>query len=85
MAFKVLWIQSKGIIKSRRLCNLSYDNLKKLGVVLKRAKFFITCSGKFYGDKNMERERLKNYLLDYESFDKVQQISLFNLRSDLFV
>jgi len=73
------------IIKARRLCNLSYDNLKKLGVVLKRAKFFITCSGKFYGDKNMERERLKNYLLDYESFDKVQQISLFNLRSDLFV
>ncbi|HEY8889611.1 MAG TPA: putative DNA modification/repair radical SAM protein [Clostridium sp.] len=73
------------IIKSRRLCNLSYDNLKKLGVVLKRAKFFITCSGKFYGDKNMERERLKNYLLDYESFDKSQQISLFNLRSDLFV
>ena len=73
------------IIKSRRLCNLTYDNLKKLGVVLKRARFFITCSGKFYGDKSMESSRLKNYLLDHESFDKHQQISLFNLRSDLFV
>ena len=72
------------IVRSRRLCNLSYDNLKKLGVVLKRARFFITCSGKFYGDKNMERATLKNYLLDYESFNKPQQISLFNLRSDLF-
>lgn len=58
------------IIKSRRLCNLSYDNLKKIGVVLKRARYFITCSGKFYGDKAMERGRIKNYLLDYESFDK---------------
>lgn len=72
------------IIRARRLCNLSYENLRKLGVVLKRARFFITCSGKFYGDKSMERLTLKNYLLDHESFDKPQQISLFNLRSDLF-
>jgi len=72
------------IIRSRRLCNLTYDNLKKLGIVLKRARYFITCSGKFYGDKDMERATLKNYLLDHESFDKPQQISLFNLRSDLF-
>ncbi|MBW9149504.1 putative DNA modification/repair radical SAM protein [Clostridium sp. CM028] len=72
------------IIKSRRLCNLSYDNLKKIGVVLKRARYFITCSGKFYGDKAMERGRIINYLLDYESFDKPQQMSLFTQRSDLF-
>jgi len=72
------------IVRSRRLCNLSYDNLKKLGIILKRARYFITCSGKFYGDKDMERAALKNYLLDFESFDKPQQISLFNLRSDLF-
>jgi putative DNA modification/repair radical SAM protein len=72
------------IVRARRLCNLSYDNLKKLGIVLKRARYFITCSGKFYGDKDMERLRLKNYLLDYESFDKPEQLSLFNQRSDLF-
>ena len=73
------------IIRARRLCNLSYDNLKKLGVVLKRARYFITCNGKFYGDKAMERDRLKNYLLDYESFDKPEQLSLFTQRGDLFV
>jgi putative DNA modification/repair radical SAM protein len=72
------------IVRARRLCNLSYDNLKKLGIVLKRARYFITCSGKFYGDKDMERRKLKNYLLDYESFDKPEQLSLFTQRSDLF-
>jgi putative DNA modification/repair radical SAM protein len=72
------------IVRARRLCNLSYDNLKKLGIVLKRARYFITCNGKFYGDKDMERARLKNYLLDYESIDKPEQLSLFNQRSDLF-
>ena len=73
------------IIRARRLCNLSYDNLKKIGVVLKRARYFLTCSGRFYGDKGMERGRLKNYLLDYESFDKPEQLSLFTQRSDIFV
>lgn len=72
------------IVRARRLCNISYDNLKKLGIVLKRARYFITCSGKFYGDKDMERTRLKNYLLDYENFDKPEQLSLFTQRSDLF-
>ena len=72
------------IIRARRLCNLSYDNLKKIGIVLKRARFFLTCSGKFYGDKGMERGSIKNYLLDYESFNKPEQLSLFNQRSDLF-
>ncbi|MGV8982592.1 putative DNA modification/repair radical SAM protein [Clostridium sp.] len=72
------------IVRARRLCNLSYDNLKKIGIVLKRARYFLTCSGKFYGDKDMERGRLKNYLLDYESFDKPEQLSLFTQRSDLF-
>ncbi len=72
------------IIRARRLCSLSYDNLKKLGLVLKRARYFITCSGKFYGDMTMEKRRLKNYLLDNESFDKPEQLSLFNQRSDLF-
>ncbi|MGH4139961.1 putative DNA modification/repair radical SAM protein [Clostridium sp.] len=72
------------IVRARRLCNLSYDNLKKIGIVLKRARYFLTCSGKFYGDKDMERERLKSYLLDYESFDEPEQLSSFTQRSDLF-
>lgn len=34
------------IIKARRQGNLDFDHLKKIGVVLKRAKYFITCNGK---------------------------------------
>jgi len=37
------------IIRQRRLGNISYNHLKKMGVVLKRAKYFITCQGCYYG------------------------------------
>lgn len=40
---------AKRIYAARRTAWLSYDTLKRLGVVLKRAKYFITCKGKFYG------------------------------------
>jgi len=39
-------ISAKRIIQARRMSNLNFENLKKLGVVLKRAKYFITCSRK---------------------------------------
>jgi len=35
---------AKLIIASRRYGKLNFDNLKKMGVVLKRAKYFITCN-----------------------------------------
>ena len=41
-------ISAKKIIKARRTFLLDFDSLKKLGVVLKRAKYFITCKGKYY-------------------------------------
>ena len=34
------------IRSARRQCRLDFDGLKKLGVVLKRARYFIVCSGK---------------------------------------
>jgi putative DNA modification/repair radical SAM protein len=34
------------IVKARRQCRLNFNDLKKIGVVMKRAKYFITCSGK---------------------------------------
>ena len=39
-------ISAKRIIKARRQQSLDFDGLKKLGVVLKRAVYFITCKGK---------------------------------------
>ncbi|QGU94759.1 putative DNA modification/repair radical SAM protein [Clostridium bovifaecis] len=53
------------IATARRVHSLNFDDLKKLGVVLKRAKFFITCKGKYYGEvgfsENLIREKLINY------------------------
>ena len=43
-------ISAKRIVAARRSANLNFTDLKKLGVVLKRAVYFITCSGKtMYG------------------------------------
>ncbi len=41
-------ISAKKIIRARRSFYLDFDSLKKLGVVLKRAKYFITCKGKYF-------------------------------------
>lgn len=37
---------AKRIVTARRAATLQFDDLKKLGVVLKRAQYFITCNGK---------------------------------------
>ncbi|MDO4563305.1 MAG: putative DNA modification/repair radical SAM protein [Clostridia bacterium] len=34
------------ILRARRSCALGFDELKRLGVVIKRARYFITCNGK---------------------------------------
>lgn len=43
---------AKRIITARRSFNLTFDNLKSLGIVLKRARYFITCNGKYYDNIN---------------------------------
>ncbi len=37
---------AKRILVARRAHSLDFDGLKRLGIVLKRAKYFITCNGK---------------------------------------
>lgn len=41
-------ISAKKIIRARRTFLLDFQELKKLGIVMKRAKYFITCKGKYY-------------------------------------
>ena len=40
-------ISAKRILRTRGNCHLQFEHLKKLGVVLKRARYFITCNGKY--------------------------------------
>jgi predicted DNA-binding helix-hairpin-helix protein len=56
-------IGARKIIAARRFGALNFDNLKALGIVLKRARFFITCGGKYYGEGDIEASRLRNELI----------------------
>ena len=42
------------IINARRYAPLDFEHLKKMRVVLKRARHFITCKGKFLGTDKSE-------------------------------
>ncbi|MDR2295952.1 MAG: putative DNA modification/repair radical SAM protein [Clostridiales Family XIII bacterium] len=51
------------IARQRRIAAVKYEDLKKIGVVLKRARFFLTCSGKYYGGKGQDPVYIKDRLL----------------------
>jgi putative DNA modification/repair radical SAM protein len=51
------------IARQRRIAAVKYEDLKKIGVVLKRARFFITCSGKYYGGKAPDPVYIKDCVL----------------------
>lgn len=63
------------IVQARRYGKLDFVSLAKMRVVLKRARNFITCSGKFLGTDNPEQ--IKNILL-IENQSEPQQLSLFS-------
>ena len=44
------------IVKARRYTHLTFDDLKKMRVSMKRAKYFITAEGKSYGNIWLRQE-----------------------------
>lgn len=54
---------ARRILTARKVHSLSFEDLKKIGVVLKRAKYFITCKGKYYGDVSFNDEKIRTRLL----------------------
>ena len=52
------------IVRQRKIAAVQYEDLKKMGVVLKRAKYFLTCMGKYYGDKDLVPEYIKGKVLE---------------------
>ena len=75
---RVPGIGAKGaykIIAARKHATLSFDDLKKMRIVLKRARHFITANGKFYGEK--KEDLIKTRLILAERADSAQQLSLF--------
>ena len=72
---------AKRILTARRAGPLSFSGLKKLGVVLKRAQYFITCSGRMLEGLRVREEGILSHLaaLDRPALAQVQpeQLSLF--------
>ncbi|BDZ82207.1 putative DNA modification/repair radical SAM protein [Claveliimonas bilis] len=52
------------IVKARRYGKLSFEDLKKMGVVLKRALYFITCGGKMMYPVKIEEDYITRNLLN---------------------
>ena len=74
---------AKRIITARRAFNLNFDNLKKLGIVLKRARYFITCNGKYFDNiKSFNQNFITENLLFLEKLSTSStpyvQTSLFD-------
>ncbi len=66
------------IVSSRRYANLRFEDLKKMGIVLKRARYFITCSGKFFErEKKFNETAIKTKLLEYNRKNDYGQLYLF--------
>ena len=69
---------AKRIVMVRRHNVIKYEHLKKLGVVIKRAKYFITVNGEFMGFRKESPELIRNALMEKEKVE-MQQLKLFNI------
>ena len=69
---------AKRIVMVRRHNVIKYEHLKKLGVVIKRAKYFITVNGEFMGFRKESPELIRNALMEKEKME-MQQLKFFNI------
>ncbi|RCX20370.1 putative DNA modification/repair radical SAM protein [Fontibacillus phaseoli] len=75
---------AKRIVKARRAFRLDFPGLKKLGVVLKRAQYFITCSGRRLEGLKVNESTILRSLLSTKELGmflpqpQVEQLSLFS-------
>lgn len=77
---------ARRILAARKSAVLDFPDLKKLGVVLKRAIYFITCSGRTMYPIRMNENFITSQLIgtehkkvwDIENHDSYRQLSLFD-------
>ena len=71
------------IVKARRYGTLRFEDLKKMGVVLKRALYFITCAGKMMYPVKLEEDYIMRNLLSVKErlpfdLEHYHQLNLFD-------
>jgi predicted DNA-binding helix-hairpin-helix protein len=57
-------ISADRIIEARRFGPLRAENLRKLGIVMKRARFFLTAGGKYEGESRHDHPYIRELLTD---------------------
>ena len=65
---------ARRIVKSRKFAWLGFEDLKKMGVVLKRAKYFILCKGRYYGQVDLDQTKIRNILAGSDPDSKKLQL-----------
>ncbi len=76
---------ARKILGARRYGNLDFEDLKKMGVVLKRAVYFITCKGRMLFSIKMDERTITRSLLESQEkkgkdvfrTEEYRQMSLF--------
>ncbi len=72
---------AKRIISSRRYFKIDFRDLKRMGIVLKRAKYFITCNNRYFTDFGIFKRRIieRNLILEdrLPEKPKIEQLALF--------
>ena len=91
--YQLLRVPGLGVNSARRICRarryggLRFEDLKKMGVVLKRAMYFITCQGRVYMPFRMDERFITTNLLGLKerlpenvvrSGDTFRQLNLFD-------
>jgi putative DNA modification/repair radical SAM protein len=74
---------ARRILRARRAGSLGFEDLKKLGVVLKRAQFFLTCRGRRPEGLSMRQEYVTRALISADTarsldLPEAEQLSLFD-------
>lgn len=75
---------ARRIVAARKMAWLDFDRLKKTGVVLKRAQYFITCKGRAAQYVTIDKEKAQLMLMSASAKDNfnilndVQQLSFFD-------
>jgi predicted DNA-binding helix-hairpin-helix protein len=78
-------VSARRILRQRRVASVKAEDLKRMGVVMKRAKYFLTCQGKYYGGKDLVEDTIRGQILMEEKLryrltggEDQQQLSLFS-------
>ena len=75
---------AKRIVEARKSGTLSFEALKKIGVVLKRAQYFITCDGKTLGHLHLDETYVTRSLMLNEKLPKDLKDALYGRQMSLF-